>query len=230
MDYTSYGDEGLGFSKYLSKCFLWMFLGLILTFVTAAGFSFTGLLADLLLSFGTGFIILFAVIEVVLVIALSASLSKLSSGAALSMFMIYSVVNGITLSSIFYIYDLTSIVYVFLGSAAVFGIMALVGYKTNLNLSRLGSFITISLLLSILFGIIMMFAFNETAYLIYNVLGIGLFMIITTYDMHVIKHMYYESGSDSHREVIAIFGALQLYLDFINVFLRLLALFGKSRD
>lgn len=230
MDYTSYGDEGLGFSKYLSKCFLWMFLGLIITFVTSVGFSYTGLLEDLLLSFGMGFIILFAVIEVVLVISLSVSMAKLSAGTALSMFFLYSIVNGITMSSIFYIYDLTSIVYVFLGSAAVFGIMALVGYKTNLNLSKLGSFITISLLLSILFGIIMMFAFNETAYLIYNVLGIGLFMIITTYDIHIIKNMYHETSSDSHKEVVAIFGALQLYLDFINVFLRLLALFGKSRD
>lgn len=230
MDYTSYGDEGLGFSKYLSKCFLWMFLGLIITFVTAVGFSYTGLLENLLLSFGMGFIILFAVIEVVLVISLSVSMAKLSAGTALSMFFLYSIVNGITMSSIFYIYDLTSIVYVFLGSAAVFGIMALVGYKTNLNLSKLGSFITISLLLSILFGIIMMFAFNETAYLIYNVLGIGLFMIITTYDIHIIKNMYHETSSDSHKEVVAIFGALQLYLDFINVFLRLLALFGKSRD
>lgn len=230
MDYTSYGDEGLGFSKYLSKCFLWMFLGLIITFVTAVGFSYTGLLEDLLLSFGMGFIILFAVIEVVLVISLSVSMAKLSAGTALSMFFLYSIVNGITMSSIFYIYDLTSIVYVFLGSAAVFGIMALVGYKTNLNLSKLGSFITISLLLSILFGIIMMFAFNETAYLIYNVLGIGLFMIITTYDIHIIKNMYHETSSDGHKEVVAIFGALQLYLDFINVFLRLLALFGKSRD
>ena len=230
MEYTSYGDTGLGFSKYLSKCFLWMFLGLLLTFVTAVGFSFTGLLADLLLNFGTGFIILFAVIEVVLVIALSASLIKLSTGAALAMFMIYSIVNGITLSSIFYIYDLTSIVYVFLGSASVFGLMALVGYRTNLNLSRLGTFLTISLLITILVGIVMMFAFNETMYLIYNVFGVGLFMLITTYDIHVIKNMYHESSSDSHKEAIAIYGALQLYLDFINIFLRLLALFGKARD
>jgi FtsH-binding integral membrane protein len=230
MEYSVYENENMSFSKYLSKCFLWMFLGLLATFATAAIFTYTDLYFDIFMSMGTGFIIFASIIEIVLVLSLSFMINRISVGKALTLFFVYSIVNGITLSSIFYLYDLTSIIYVFLGSASVFGIMSLVGYRTKLDLSKLRNFIPIALISMLIVGIILMFSFNSFAYLIYTLIGIGLFMIITTYDIHVIKNMYYGVNNDGQRNSLAIYGALQLYLDFINLFLRLLSLFGKSRD
>ena len=230
MDYTTYENDNLGFSKYLSKCFLWMFLGLLMTFVTSALFCYSGLFLQIFLNMGTGFMVLASIMEIVLVLMLSLMVYKLNPRVALVLFFAYSIVNGITLSSIFYAYDLTSIIYVFLATAGVFGIMALVGYTTNLDLSKLRIFIPIALIAMLVMGIILVFSFSETAYIVYSVLGIGLFMIITTYDIHIIKHAYYQMNSSSMQNSLAIYGALQLYLDFINIFLHLLALFAKNRD
>jgi len=230
MEQTTYEYDKLSFSKYLSKCFLWMFLGLLATFATAAIFSYTGLFYEIFMNMGTGFILLSSIIEIVLVISLARSVYKLSYNKAFSLFFVYSIINGITLASIFYIYDLTSIIYVFLGSAAIFGVMSLVGYTTKLDLSKLGVFITIALIGMIITGIILMFSFNSTAYLLYSLVGIGLFMIITTYDIQMIKRMYYSNNSINAHNTLAIYGALQLYLDFINIFIHLLALFARNRD
>ena len=230
MDYTVYEGGKQSFSKYLAKCFLWMFLGLMVSFATAAIFSYTGLLFNILMRMGMSFIILSSIIEIVLVISLVHSMHTLSSKRALTLFFVYSVINGITLSSIFYAYDLTSIIYVFLASSAIFGIMSLVGYTTDLDLSKLSVFIPLALIGMLIMGIILMFSFSSTAYLIYSIIGIALFMIITTYDIHIIKRMYYSVNSANEQNAVAIYGALQLYLDFINIFLHLLALFAKNRD
>lgn len=230
MNYTTYKDENLGFSKYLSKCFLWMFLGLLATFATSALFSYSGLFLEIFSRMGTVFMILVSIIEIVLVLVLSVMVYKLDAKKASVLFFVYAIVNGITLSSIFYVYDLTSIIYVFLATAGVFGMMAFIGYTTNLDLSKLRVFIPLALLALIVMGIVLAFSFNETAYIVYSVLGIGLFMIITTYDIHIIKHEYYRMNSASEQNSLAIYGALQLYLDFINIFLHLLALFAKNKD
>lgn len=230
MDYSVYEDNSMSFSSYLTKCFMWMFLGLLASFGVAVLFSYTGIFAGILLTIGVPFILIASIVEIVLVISLSRSVMKINTRKATTLFFAYSIVNGITLSSIFYLYDLTSIVYVFLGAAAVFGIMALVGYRTKLDLSKLGTFIFVSLISMILVSIVMMFVFSAVAMLIYCLIGIGLFMLITTYDIHIIKRMYYETTSNEQKNALAIYGALQLYLDFINIFLHLLELFGRSRD
>lgn len=230
MDYTVYEKETMSFSKYLSKCFLWMFLGLLVSFGAAAFFTYTGLFLNIFVNTGMSFIIICSIIEIVLVISLVRSISKLNYNSAVSMFVIYSLINGITLSSIFYIYELSSIIYVFLGSAAVFGIMSMVGYTTKLDLSKLSVFIPIALISMLVVGLILMISFSSVLYLIYSLIGIGLFMIITTYDVFVIKNMYYNATTANEQNTLAIYGALQLYLDFINIFLHLLALFARNRD
>lgn len=230
MEYSVYKENNMSFSSYLIKCFMWMFFGLLVSFGVAAFFSYSGLLLTILVNFGTAFILISSIVEIVLVISLSRSVMKINTSKATVLFFIYSIINGITLSSIFYLYDLTSIIYVFLAAAAVFGIMALVGYTTKLDLSKLGTFILVALLSLALVGIVLMFAFNEVAYLIYSFIGVGLFMIITTYDIHIIKRIYYETNSNEQKNALSIYGALQLYLDFINIFIHLLSLFGRSRD
>lgn len=230
MDYSVYEENNMSFSSYLTKCFMWMFLGLLTSFGVAVFFSYTGIFASLLVNIGLPFILIASIVEIILVISLSRSIMKINTSKAITLFFAYSIVNGITLSSIFYLYDLTSIIYVFLGAAAVFGIMSLVGYKTKLDLSKLGTFIFVSLISMLVVSIVMMFVFSAVAMLIYCLLGIGLFMLITTYDIHIIKKMYYETTSNEQKNALAIYGALQLYLDFINIFLHLLELFAKNRD
>ena len=97
-------------------------------------------------------------------------------------------------------------------------------------LETIGVVIPLALIGMLIMGIILMFSFSSTAYLIYSIIGIALFMIITTYDIHIIKRMYYSVNSANEQNAVAIYGALQLYLDFINIFLHLLALFAKNRD
>ena len=229
MDYA-YNENRLDFSKCLSKCFLWMFLGLIVSFGTAAIFSYTGLFVKIFSTMGIAFTLIASIVEIILVISVSRVIYKLNVAKALTLFFAYSAINGITLASIFYLYDLTSIIYVFLASAAIFGIMSVVGYTTNLDLSKLGTFIFVALIGLLITGIVLMFSFSETAYLIYSLLGVGLFMIITTYDIHIIKRMYNSSSSLEQRNALSIYGALQLYLDFINIFLHLLALLARNKD
>ena len=229
MEY-SFGRDDLSFSKYLSKCFLWMFVGLLLTFGTALLFSYSGWYIQIFASMGTLFTLVISIVEIILVISVSRMVFKLDTKKAMSLFIAYSIINGITFSSIFYLFSLNSIIYVFLVTSLVFGAMALIGYFTKVDLSRLGSFIKVSLILLLISGIILMFFYNETAYLLYTLLGVGLFLLITAYDIHIIKKMYYATNSYEQQNALAIFGALQLYLDFINLFIRLLALFARNRD
>ena len=229
MEY-SYERDDLSFSKYLAKCFLWMFIGLLLTFGSAILFSISGLYLKLLASFGTLFILGVSIVEIILVISVSRVVYKLDTQKAIGLFMAYSIINGITFSSIFYLFDLNSIIYVFLITALVFGAMAFIGYYTKVDLSRLGSFISVSLILLLITGIILLFINNDTVYLMYTLIGVGLFLLITAYDIHIIKKMYYATNSYEQQNALAIYGALQLYLDFINIFIRLLALFARNRD
>ena len=228
MDYIYENDNS--FSKYLSKCFMWMFIGLLISFATGAIFNYTGLFVTLFSSFGSLLSIGLMIVEVILVISLSRQVFKLNTKKAISMFILYSFINGITLASIFFMYNLNDIFYVFLATAGIFGVMALLGYTTKLDLSKLGTFISVALIGLIVSGIILMFAFSETFYVTYSILGIALFMIITAYDIHILKRMYYRTNTIEGQNALAIYGALQLYLDFINIFIRLLSLFARARD
>ena len=228
MDYI-YNDD-LSFSKYLSKCFMWMFIGLLISFGTGAIFNYTGWVVTLFSSLGTMFTLVLAIVEIILVISVSRSVFKLNLKKAIGMFIAYSFINGITLASIFFIYDLNSIFYCLLATSGVFGFMALIGYTTKLDLSKLGTFISVALIGLLISGIILMFAYNETVYAWYSILGIGIFMLITAYDIHIIKRMYYNANTIEGKNALAIYGALQLYLDFINIFIRLVSLFARSRD
>lgn len=230
MEYTIYENEKMSFSQYLSKCFFWMFFGLLTSFGVSVFFAYTGLFARIFMSLGTTFTFILAIVEIILVISLSRSVFNLDSSKAKTLFFVYSALNGMTLSSIFYLYDMTSIIYVFLGAASIFGIMSVVGYKTKLDLSKLRNFISISLVSVLLISVVMLFAYNSFALLVLSLIIIGLFMIITTYDIHVIKRMYYQTKSVEEQNALAIYGALQLYLDFINIFIHLLRIFARSRD
>lgn len=211
-------------NKLISKVFLWMFVGLMVTFAT--GFFISTNERMLLTVFSTGVYIIFAIVELILVIVLSARIRKLKPTTCKVMFLLYSFVSGLTFSSIFITYKMVNIMYVFLISALIFGLFALIGYKTKVDLTKFGTYLFMGLLATIVISIINIFVGNQMLDLIISIVIILIFIGVTAYDIQKIKHM---SNSSIPEENLAIYGALELYLDFINIFLNLLRLFGDDR-
>ena len=155
----------------------------------------------------------------------------MSKTGAIISFLLYSFINGLTMSTIFIVYTLSSISSVFFITAGMFGVMALYGYTTKKDLSKLGSILLMGLFGIIIAGIVNIFWLNDTFSFIVSVIGIIVFVGLTAYDVQKIKVMAGSlEGDNDFTTKIAIIGALTLYLDFINLFLKLLSIFGKSRD
>ena len=126
-------------NKIISKVFLWMFIGLLVTFLTGYVISING---NMLISvFSTGTYIFFSILELILVIVLSARIRKMKPTTCKTMFILYSFVSGLTFSSIFVVYKITSIIYIFLIASLIFGIFSLIGYKTNIDLTKIGTYL-----------------------------------------------------------------------------------------
>jgi len=211
-------------NKLISNVFLWMFVGLLVTFLT--GYFISTNERMLLSVFSTGAYIIFAIVELILVIVLSARIRKLKPTTCKVMFLLYSFVSGLTFSSIFITYKMVSIIYVFLIAALLFAVFALIGYKTKVDLTKFGTYLFMGLLATIIVSIINIFVANQMLDLIISVVIILIFIGVTAYDIQKIKNM---SNSSIPEENLAIYGALELYLDFINIFLNLLRLFGDDR-
>lgn len=206
-----------------SKTFLWMFLGLLATAVVSA------------FSYVTGFTINFIefwpmllIAEVVVVIVFSLLLKKLPPSVVGVLFFVYAILNGITLSTIFYVFALSSIVFIFFAAAAIFGICALYGKITNKDLSKIGTILLVTLLIGVIISIINLFIGNSMIDIVIDWLILIVFFGITAWDMQKVRQ-FAESGQMSDDKV-AIYCAMQLYLDFINIFLRLLQIFGSRKD
>ncbi len=213
----------MNLNKIYSKVFGWMFLGLLVTFIT--GYIIANNINMLLFVLKIPFII-YIILELGLVIFLSARIHKMSDTTAKICFLIYSFVTGLTFSTIFVIYELTSIIYVFGITALLFGIFAIFGHFTKLDLTKISTFLLMGLLGVIICSIINMFLGNSTFDLIITIISIIIFLAYTAYDMQKIKR----SINILPEENLAVISALELYLDFINLFLDLLRLFGKSKN
>lgn len=168
--------------------------------------------------------------ELGLVIALSAAINRLSSAAATAMFFLYSALTGITLSVIFIAYTAESITTTFLVTAGTFGTMSIYGYTTKRDLTSWGNLLFMGLIGIIIASVVNMFFASTLLYTLITYAGVLIFVGLTAYDTQKIKHMgaLLEDGSEIQRKG-AIIGALRLYLDFINLFLMLLRLFGRRR-
>ena len=208
-------------NKLLSKSFLWMCIGLLVTFVTGFGVSMNERMLENIFA-GSSFWILI-VLELILVIVLSARVMKMSPTAAKICFILYAFVSGLTFSSIFVVYELTSVLMVFLVSAVIFGVMAYIGYKTNVDLSKVGFYLLMALI-----GVIVVSVLgNGMLEIILCIICLLLFLGITAYDVQKIKAL---ESTGLPEDNLAIYGALELYLDFINIFLQILELFAKNKD
>lgn len=211
-------------NKIFSKVFLWMFIGLAITF----GIGYYVSLNEVMLYnvFSKCYIWLI-IAELIVVIWLSARIRKMNSTTAKILFCVYSFLTGLTFSSIFVVYQMTSIIFVFGITALLFLIFALIGYFTNIDLSKIGIYLVMILLGIIICNIINMFIGSEVFDLTLTIICLVVFIIYIAYDIQVIKRNFYLIENEDN---LAIYGALQLYLDFINIFLKLLRLFGRNRD
>jgi len=211
-------------NSVFSKVFSWMFIGLLITGVSAYYVYASGLWLTL---FTSNIIYLSMILELVLVFAVSYSLSRLSTTAATILFAIYSAVNGVNLSSIFAIYEINSMGIILLETSLLFGVLALIGHNTKIDVTKWGNILMIALLVSLVASIINIFIGSETFDLAVTWITLLIFGGFTIYDIKKIE-LLINSGYDEKR--VAIYGALQLYLDFINIFIKLLRLYGRRRD
>ncbi len=210
----------------LSKVFMWMFIGLLVTFLTGYVVSLN---PNMLLSLFGGVGYVFCVIcELLLVIFLSARISKMSPTTAKVSFLLYSFVTGLTFASIFVVYELTSIIYVFLITALVFGVFAFIGSTTKLDLTKTGTYLLMALLSVLICTILNMFIKSSSFDFVISVISVLIFIGFTAYDVQRVLRLY--DNNVLPEENLAIYGALDLYLDFINIFLELLKFFGKDND
>ena len=213
-------------NKVLSKSFLWMMLGLLVTFVT--GYFVSNNEMMLYNIFTNSFYIIFIIVELALAVFLSTRIFKMQTNTARVCFILYSFISGLTFSSIFAVYNISSILYIFLITAFVFGIMSLLGYTTKMDLTKIGSYFIIGIFAVIIISIINILLLKSTSLeLLISIIMIVLFLGVTAYDVQKIKRL---ENSGLPEENLAIYGALQFYLDFINIFIDLLRLFGRSRD
>ena len=168
--------------------------------------------------------------QLALVIIMSACINRLSMTAATLLFILYSVLMGVTMSSIFMVYTMSSIASTFFITAGTFLVMSILGFVTRIDLSRMGSILFMALIGLIIATIVNIFVASGTLQVIINYAGVLIFVGLTAYDTQKIKEMVYEYGSaDEMGHKLALLGALTLYLDFINLFLYLLRILGDRR-
>ncbi len=214
-------------SQFMYKIYAWMFAGLFISGITAytIAISKTTLVRNPIILVGL------VIAQLALVISLSAFLMRLSYPVALGMYLLYSFLMGLTLSFIFIAYTSGSIVTTFFITAGMFGAMALYGYFTKTDLTKLGNILLMMLIGMILSIVVNMFIKSTLFDLLISVVGVVIFTLLTAYDSQKLKEMGQRfSGTPVVREKLAILGALMLYLDFLNLFLLLLRLFGRQRD
>ena len=218
------GDRMIESNKIFSKVFMWMFIGLAITF--GVGY-YVSINPNMVFNVFGSYYWFLIIAEIVVVIWLSARIRKMKPTTAKVLFCAYSFLTGLTFSSIFIVYEMMSIIYVFGITAVLFLIFALIGYLTKIDLTKIGVYLFMALLGVIICSIINIFVGSYVFDLGITIICLIIFIIYISYDIQKIKRNLYSIPEEDN---LAIYGALQLYLDFINIFIRLLRLFGKSRD
>ena len=213
-------------NKLYGKTFFWMFLGLLGSAIIAYYTYASGLFVNIVME---GYFYTLLIIELVAVFLFSLLFRKLPATVVGILYFVYAMLNGVTLSVIFAVFELSSIIYLFVISALVFAILGLIGYKTNKDLSSWSPYITVFLIAGIVLSFINLFIIKSSILdLAIDWLILALFCGITIYDINKIKML--QQVPEINQEKIYIYCAMQLYLDFINIFLRILSIFGKRRN
>lgn len=214
----------------LRRVFSWMFVGLSLTAIIAFFLS-QNPRVPLYFAQHPGVLITLLIVEVALVFLLSLLIRKMSVFFATFAFFLYAALNGVTLTLILSYFNLGTITTAFAVSAGMFAAAAIFGYVTRMDLSKLGFIALMALIGLLLATVVNIFLHNTMLELIISYVGVIIFTVLTAFDMQKIKQMSYTvSGDENSITKLAILGALTLYLDFINMFLYLLRIFGSNDD
>jgi uncharacterized protein len=216
-----------GLRAHMQRVYGYMAGGLVLTGIVAyaaAASGFYQTIAD------TGLIWIVMLAPLGFVLALSFGIQRMSAETAMVLFWIYAAVMGLSLGSIFLVFTGTSIARVFFITAATYGVMSLYGYTTKSDLSGFGSFLLMGLIGLIIASIMNIFVGSSALQFAISIIGVIVFVGLTAYDTQRIKQMYLESDTAEIAGKKAVLGALALYLDFINLFMMLLQLFGQRRQ
>ncbi len=231
----SYAESPFGtLNQYMTRTFVWMFAGLLVTFAVGIATLYSPLVYIL---FNSGLYLVLCIAELVMVVVLSARIDKLRPSTATSLFFGYAVLNGVNLSIIFAAYAFSTLVLAFLVGALYFGIMALYGSRTQKDLSSWGPMLSGALITLIIVGLLggLLMFFMPGAFgmfdLVLCAVSLVVFMAFTAYDVQKLKYYYSYFGGDAamlHKS--SIIGALSLYLDYINIFLYVLRILGRHRD
>lgn len=232
-------QRGVVAKKFFANVFLWMFVALSLSTIAALFISNSPAALSQLIDFETGrrtilgYIAMFAPLGLVLL--MGAGFSRLSYGALLGVFILFSVLLGVSLSFILLIYTAGSIVSCFAAAAGIFGIMAFLGYTTDVDLTKFGPILMVGVAGLFIASLINLFIGSPTFSYVMSFFGVAIFTALTAYDVQKLKQIgagLEEGGTqivDADAKKLAIMGALSLYLDFINIFIYLLRIFGSRR-
>ncbi|MCI9288853.1 MAG: Bax inhibitor-1/YccA family protein [Oscillospiraceae bacterium] len=226
---SSYAQAGLTLNQYVARTFGWMFVGLMITFLLAAVLAMTGAVIYLFVNPYIPMVLLIA--ELVVVLVLSAGILKRPVGVTRVLFAVYSILNGLVFSAYFVIYDVANLVVIFGLTALFFGAFSLYGRFTKTDLSKLRPLLIGGLIFLLVAGLLTMFLNLSSMERIICMVGIVVFLCFTAYDVQKIKANYeYFYGDAVLLQKASIYSALQLYLDFINLFLYLLRFLGRGRN
>ena len=230
MDYNNYdrgyAEPSMNASDYMTRTYRWMASGLLITFAMAYITATTSLiyLVDSLY-------LVLTIAELALVFVLSSRVQNMSVDAARATFFGYALLNGMVLSYYFIVFSVGTLVMAFLATAVYFGLMAVYGTTTHKDLTGWGPRLMMGLVALIVTSLIgMLFGFGFGNSVLYCGIGLVLFMLLTAYDTQKLQQMYaYYAGDPELAEKASIYGALTLYLDFINIFLYVVRLLGNNR-
>lgn len=214
-------------NEIISQTFTWLFIGLLICF----GVSYVTSINDTILTtvygaFGGYGYLIYVILELVVAFVLILRVRKLNPTTAKILYLLYTALTGLSLTGIFIVYTESSIAFVFLATAIIFGIFALIGKTTKMDLTKWSTYLFVALLAIIILELINIFIANNTLNMVLCIASILIFCAYTAYDMQLMTNKGFLSDTENK----SIYCAFQLFLDFINIFIRLLELFGKRRD
>jgi uncharacterized protein len=215
--------------KFLLHVYNWMTMGLAITGLIAYAVSSSDTLLKI---FAMNPVIFFGlmIFQFVIVIALSAAITKMPAIVAIGAFFLYAAITGLTFSVLFLIYTSASIAYTFFICAAMFGSVSVFGYITKMNLAGVGTFMFMGLIGLVIASVVNIFVASSTLYWLISYVGVLIFVGLTAWDTQKLKNISYSQRFDTEEgKKVAVMGALNLYLDFINMFLFLLRIMGNRR-
>ena len=212
-------------NELLSQTFFVMFLGLLATAIASIYTYASGMYIEMIS--GNTYAVL-CIAELAVAFIFSLFFRKLSSGIVTLLFFAYSILTGVTFSVIFAVFEITTIAYAFIATAGIFGVLAYIGKATNKDLTKLGTILSVTLFAGIILTLINIFIGSTAIDIVLNWVILFVFMGFTIYDMNKLTHLS-EMGYISD-DKLHIYGAMELYLDFINIFIRILEIFARNRD